>query len=176
MANFDTPPRLASWCGLSLPLARTQCRHQSRNGKCVSSCCSTSGSLGNTGLPGCASAAALSCSKPINSLHLCGRVGSQPIHSTSTFKLDSVTRTLVEYLSTGAAECDVVASVAQYDRHLKSSLLGSNLDVSRHVDAVSCAQTNRRVARRGALVSSGRSELHSKFAGFAAAESIRKSL
>ena len=60
-------------CWLSLPLDRTQCLHQFRNGKCVSSCCSTSASLGKTGtipgLAGCASAAsAVSCSKPINTL------------------------------------------------------------------------------------------------------------
>ena len=73
VANFDAPPRLDSWCGLSLPLARTQCRHQLRNGKCVNSCCSTSASLGNTrtipGLAGRASAAlAASWSKPTNTL------------------------------------------------------------------------------------------------------------
>ena len=33
VANFETPPRLDSWCELSLPLARTQCLHQFRNGK-----------------------------------------------------------------------------------------------------------------------------------------------
>ena len=60
-------------CGLSLPLDRAQCLHLFRNGECVSSRCSTSASLGNTGtipgLAGSASAAsAVSYSKPINTL------------------------------------------------------------------------------------------------------------
>ena len=73
-ANFETPPGLASWCGLSLPLARTQCLHQFRNGKCVvNSCCSTSASLGNTDtfpdFASCASAVSVpSCSNPISIL------------------------------------------------------------------------------------------------------------
>ena len=37
-ANFDTPPRLDSKCGLSLPLARTQCLHQFLSGRCINSC------------------------------------------------------------------------------------------------------------------------------------------
>ena len=38
VANFDTPPGLDSGCGLSLPLARTQCLHQFLNGRCINSC------------------------------------------------------------------------------------------------------------------------------------------
>ena len=72
MTGFPSSPKLASWCELSRPLARTQCRHPFQKDKCVSSCCSTSDSLGNTGacpvLAGCASAApAVSCSQPTKS-------------------------------------------------------------------------------------------------------------
>ena len=45
-------------------------------------------------------------------LQLCHRVGSQPIHSTSTFKLNAVASELVECRSTCAAERDDVAVVA----------------------------------------------------------------
>ena len=45
-------------------------------------------------------------------LHLCPRVDSQPMHSTSTFKLNAVSSELVESRSTCAAERDDVASVA----------------------------------------------------------------
>ena len=38
MAKFVTPPRLDSGCGLSLPLARTQCLHQLLDGRCIKSC------------------------------------------------------------------------------------------------------------------------------------------
>ena len=73
VANFDTPPRPDSGCGLSLLFARTQCLHQLLNGRCVNACCSTSasfGSFGNIpGFTGCASSApSLSCSNPISIL------------------------------------------------------------------------------------------------------------
>ena len=42
----------------------------------------------------------------------CPRVGSQPIHSTTTLKLNAVASELVEYRSPYAAERDDVASVA----------------------------------------------------------------
>ena len=167
---------------LSLPLARTQCRHQLRHGKCVNSCCSTSASLGNTGtipgLAGCASTApAVSCSKPINHfdftlsrLHLCRRISSQSIHTTSTFELNSIANDLVEGRSTSPAERDDLASVAHLshrdNRPLQSSVLGRQLKVTRHVDTVSCAQANCRGASRCELMSCGGPVLHSRSSGF----------
>ena len=87
VATFDTPPRLDSWCGLSLPLARTQCLHQLRNGGFVNSCCATPTSLGNTGtFPGLGGTHSV-WSKPINNLTppfsdivSASCVGSLPIH------------------------------------------------------------------------------------------------
>ena len=87
VATFDTPPGLDSWCGLSLPLARTQCLHQLRNGGFVNSCCATPASLGNTGTFQVLAAPAVSCPKTINNLTppfsdivFASCVGSLPIH------------------------------------------------------------------------------------------------
>ena len=182
MANFDTPRRLDSWCGLSLPLARTQCRDQLRNGKCGNSCCSTSASLDSTGtipgLAGCASAVpAPSCSKTNqhfgftwSRLHPCRRTSYQPIHTTSTFELKSVASELVKDRSTSTAERDDIASSAHLsdreNRPLQSSVLGCNLKITRHVDTISCAEANCCIDSRRELMSCGSPELHSRSSGF----------
>ena len=171
VANFDTPTGLDSWCGLSLPLARTQCRHQLRNGECVNSCCSTSASLGNTGtIPGSRGlrfgdtrSVLLEAHQHFgfawSSLHPCRRTSCQPIHTTSTFELNSIASELIEDRSTSTAERDDIASVAHMshrdDRPLQSSVLGCNLKVTRHVDTVSRAQANCRVVGRRELMSRG---------------------
>ena len=98
---------------------------------------------------------------PVFSFRLClrPRVGSQPIHTTSTFELNSIANELIEDLSTNTAQLDDIASVAhvshQEDQPLQSNVLGCNLKVTRLVDTVSCEQANCRVAGPCELMSRG---------------------
>ena len=150
MANFDTPPGLDSWCGLSLPLARTQCRHQLRNGKCANSCCSTSASLSRGLRFGGTRSVLLEAHQHFDllwsRLYLCRCTSSQPIHTTSTFGLHSIASEPIEDRSISTEERDDNASIAHLshrdNRPLQSSVLGCNLAVTRHVDTVWCAQAN----------------------------------
>ena len=94
-----------------------------------------------------------------SSLHPCRRTSCQPIHTTSTFKLDSIASELIEDLSTSTSERDDIASVAHLShrdgRPLQSIVLRCNLKVTCHVDTVSCAQADCRVAGRRELMSCG---------------------
>ena len=95
----------------------------------------------------------VSCSKPINIL--APAVPDVFFADVSALSRNTPPALVVEDRSTNSAEHDDVAFVA----HLANWYDGSSWE--RHVDALSCAQAYRRVAR-----SSGRSEFHSKSAAF----------
>ena len=85
VATFDTPPGLDTWCGLSLPLARTQCLHRT-----VDSSTRVVPLQLHSAIQAhfqVLAAPAVSCPKPINNLTppfsdivSASCVGSQPIH------------------------------------------------------------------------------------------------
>ena len=95
---------LDSWCGLSLPRARTHCGHQLEAHQHFDYTWSRN--------------------------HLCRHASSEPIRTTSTFELNSIASGLIEDRSTGTAERDGIASVAHLshrdNRPLQSSVLGCN--------------------------------------------------
>ena len=153
VATFDTPPGLDSWCALSLPLARTQCLHQIRNGGFVNSCCATPASLGNTGtFPGLGGTRSV-----LSQTHqqfdstifryrlcfLCRLSADTPPPRSYSMRLP------LNSLSVVSPELrNDIASVAhssnRYHRSLESSVLGRKLKIARNVDTVWCAQLNRR--------------------------------
>ena len=172
VANFDTPTGLDSWCGLSLPLARTQCRHQLRNGECVNSCCSTSASLGNTGtIPGLGGlrfgdtrSVLLEAHQHFgfawSSLHPCRRTSCQPIHTTqhvrNSIRLPVNSLRIVPPVLRNVMILPLSHTCPTEMIDLCNPVfLGCNLKVTRHVDTVSRAQANCRVAGRRELMSRG---------------------
>ena len=154
-----------------IALARTQCLHQFRNGKCANSCCATLASLGSAGtfpgLAGCASAApAVSCSKPVNNLippvpdfvvaDASAFSRYTPPARSNSIRLPVDSLSVVPLVLRNAMILPLSHICLHRDeRPLQSSILGRNVKVTCHVDTVSGAQANRRVASRRQLMSCG---------------------